>query len=67
MLVKRDGETKISDDVYSGYNSILAINDHSIAMLSDFSDKHKKGDLKYFDGKETYLIDTDVYGIINRQ
>lgn len=67
MLVKQDGATKISDDVYDGYGSILAINDHSIAMLSDFSDKHKKGDLKYFDGKETYLIDTDVYGIINQQ
>ena len=47
---------KLSDDV----NDYYAFGENSVAMLTEYNYDRMKGDLRYYNGKETYMVDTDV-------
>lgn len=50
------------EDLADGVGQYHAFGEKDIAMLSDYSTSRMRGDLSYYNGKETYTIDTDVYG-----
>ena len=52
------------EDLADGVGQYHAFGEKDIAMLSDYSTSRMRGDLSYYNGKETYTIDTDVYGFL---
>lgn len=55
-LLKNGADEDLADGVWLFH----AFGEKGIAMLSDYSTSRMKGDLSYYNGKETYTIDSDV-------
>lgn len=58
VSLKNGKDKKIADDVYC----FDIMGEKSIVMLSDYDMDRQNGDLMYFQGKKTSLIDSDVIG-----
>lgn len=58
VSLKNGKDEKIADDVYC----FDIMGEKSMVMLSDYDIDRQSGDLMYFQGKKTSLIDSDVIG-----